>query len=465
MQNPDVVAVVGNNAVALETHYNTFGAAEGRAGNAQDDGAKGGRVTATGVAAIFDAVYYAAQNPDVVAVIGNDPTALYTHFITVGINEGRSGNVTFNVSAYKAANPDLAAVFGNDLAAYANHYVTIGQAEGRNGGTSSGSSASGSSSSESNPYARFQTSGSTSAKHSKGSSSEKKKELSVSMTIDGPNQLAYGASAEYKVAYDIKNLPEGYTYDVEIEDTGDHAPITCEYDHNNGNWMRVTVNKEGTQFTLWGWIVINDRENKEAYYKEIYKTVTVTSSCSHSWEDRIIEQPTCDTPGVRANVCTKCGFVDESTRDTTYAHNRYYEPSESFGTHTVKCKNCDWSQAESCDIDIDSDDNGEHHSYCKECGAESDPVSCSLSYNDNKDGTHTKGCNKCDYEDTEDCTYGEWNGEDDTNHTKVCERCGYVLRESHDWDSDSGICSKCGYECEHNTEDGVCGICGATVSP
>lgn len=38
---------------------------------------------------LFDAEYYAEQNPDVVAVIGTDTISLYTHYITMGINEGR----------------------------------------------------------------------------------------------------------------------------------------------------------------------------------------------------------------------------------------------------------------------------------------------------------------------------------------------------------------------------------------
>ncbi len=38
---------------------------------------------------VFDAEYYAANNPDVVAVFGTDATALYSHYINCGINEGR----------------------------------------------------------------------------------------------------------------------------------------------------------------------------------------------------------------------------------------------------------------------------------------------------------------------------------------------------------------------------------------
>lgn len=38
---------------------------------------------------VFDAEYYAANNPDVVAVLGTDKTVLYTHYQTSGMKEGR----------------------------------------------------------------------------------------------------------------------------------------------------------------------------------------------------------------------------------------------------------------------------------------------------------------------------------------------------------------------------------------
>lgn len=43
----------------------------------------------TGYCYDFDANYYARKYPDVVAVVGNDPTALHNHYITNGEKEGR----------------------------------------------------------------------------------------------------------------------------------------------------------------------------------------------------------------------------------------------------------------------------------------------------------------------------------------------------------------------------------------
>ena len=38
---------------------------------------------------IFDAEYYAQNNPDVVAVLGTDENVLYQHYLTSGRLEGR----------------------------------------------------------------------------------------------------------------------------------------------------------------------------------------------------------------------------------------------------------------------------------------------------------------------------------------------------------------------------------------
>ncbi len=82
---------------------------------------------------IFNAEYYAAKYPDLAAVFGSNEAALFNHFLTCGMAEGRQGSAEFDVNFYRAAYPDLQAVFGNDLAAYYNHYMTCGKNEGRIG--------------------------------------------------------------------------------------------------------------------------------------------------------------------------------------------------------------------------------------------------------------------------------------------------------------------------------------------
>ncbi len=98
--NPDVVAIVGNNEQNLYTHYKMFGKNEGRLPVAPT--AYPTPVTQQSVTNImengFDPVYYANNNKDVVAVIGNDPQKLYMHYTLFGKNEGRKGCAPTNTS-------------------------------------------------------------------------------------------------------------------------------------------------------------------------------------------------------------------------------------------------------------------------------------------------------------------------------------------------------------------------------
>ena len=86
---------------------------------------------------MFDAQYYATNNPDVVAVFGTDETMLYSHYANCGKNEGRKpfaeGTVTpkFDAVYYAKNNPDVVAVFGTDETMLYNHYVNCGKKEGR----------------------------------------------------------------------------------------------------------------------------------------------------------------------------------------------------------------------------------------------------------------------------------------------------------------------------------------------
>ena len=91
-------------------------------------------------AAPFDASWYAAQNPDVVAVYGNSAEALKAHYDRHGRNEYRMSSENdveaqlhrlFNVEEYKTLYPDVAKVFGNNTDAIFQHYLSYGLLEGR----------------------------------------------------------------------------------------------------------------------------------------------------------------------------------------------------------------------------------------------------------------------------------------------------------------------------------------------
>lgn len=83
---------------------------------------------ADAIKSMFDATYYANTNGDVVKhikeALGENISdevlaqALFEHFCTSGIYEGRSLSKDFNVSAFASANDDLKEAFGSDILSY-----------------------------------------------------------------------------------------------------------------------------------------------------------------------------------------------------------------------------------------------------------------------------------------------------------------------------------------------------------
>ena len=98
--NPDVVAAFGNNADIMYVHYVLFGKAEGRLAVAPGSGVP------SAASGSFDAAYYAARYPDVVACLGYDPNLLKLHYDLYGKNEGRFANAAEEAAATAA--PDSA---------------------------------------------------------------------------------------------------------------------------------------------------------------------------------------------------------------------------------------------------------------------------------------------------------------------------------------------------------------------
>ncbi|SHI79153.1 hypothetical protein [Pseudobutyrivibrio xylanivorans] len=93
-----------------------------------------GKLTSEEIAIIktmFDADFYAKDNPDLAEFYGNDTERLFEHFITLGLFEGRMVNADFDAVAYAAAYKDLKEAFGNNIVQYFVHYATEGKAQGR----------------------------------------------------------------------------------------------------------------------------------------------------------------------------------------------------------------------------------------------------------------------------------------------------------------------------------------------
>lgn len=81
--------------------------------------------------AAFNASYYANKHEDVYKLYGDNAKALYDHFITYGIYEGRQSSEQFSILVYKENNKDLSDVFGDDLIKYYNHFIEYGVNENR----------------------------------------------------------------------------------------------------------------------------------------------------------------------------------------------------------------------------------------------------------------------------------------------------------------------------------------------
>lgn len=82
----------------------------------------------------FDAPYYASIYADVNGTFGTSKAALYAHYMTYGLSEGRKAVPWLDVAAYRAKYTDLQQAFGDDWNAYLNHYVEYGVYEGRRSG-------------------------------------------------------------------------------------------------------------------------------------------------------------------------------------------------------------------------------------------------------------------------------------------------------------------------------------------
>lgn len=127
--NPDVVAVLGTDAGVLYQHYVNFGKKEGRLPYAQSSAETTNAATMTlSDGTVFDPVYYAKSNPDVVGILGTDANTLAQHYIQFGKKEGRkpsAGGVTTNTTP--VATPAVTGATKDTLIAKMNSIVDTNQ--------------------------------------------------------------------------------------------------------------------------------------------------------------------------------------------------------------------------------------------------------------------------------------------------------------------------------------------------
>ena len=92
-------------------------------------------VSAAGLKDIFNAKYYADQYPDLYDAFGYNEKALYNHFLTYGLKEGRVMNPIVDVVKYRETYGDLQDAFGDNWDLYVNHFFEYGINEDRENGT------------------------------------------------------------------------------------------------------------------------------------------------------------------------------------------------------------------------------------------------------------------------------------------------------------------------------------------
>lgn len=105
----------------LIQHYKNFGYRENRIAEINSDKKL----------VVFDYEEYANLNNDLKQTFGNNKDALYKHWITNGIKEGRQASSIFNVKYYLENNLDLKTSFGNDYVLAYKHFLETGINEER----------------------------------------------------------------------------------------------------------------------------------------------------------------------------------------------------------------------------------------------------------------------------------------------------------------------------------------------
>ncbi|MCR4791672.1 MAG: hypothetical protein K5871_02870 [Lachnospiraceae bacterium] len=160
---------------------------------------------------VFDPVYYAQNNPDVVSVFGNRTDMLYLHYCLFGKNEGRlpyaSGSSTpsssdgFDAAYYAAKYPDVVSVLGSDPNMLRFHYDNFGRNEGRYANAAQEAAAAGSSSQGSSSQGSSQQSTPQQTTASSGSSYE----MQV-LDLVNAERARYGLSP---LSWDASNLAPG----------------------------------------------------------------------------------------------------------------------------------------------------------------------------------------------------------------------------------------------------------------
>jgi len=167
----------------------------------------------------------------------------------------------------------------------------------------------------------------------------------------------------------------------------------------------------------------------------------------HTWDNGTITiAPTCTKAGEETYSCTKCGATKIEPIPAT-GHSWKSEWAFDATHHWHECAN------DNCDVTDNAGKKGyaEHSGGTATCTEKAVCTHCGQSYGETDPANHT---GKEQWTQTATTHEKKWN----------CCNTVSVPNENHEWTD--GVCSECGYVCQHEDADKnhICDICGKTIS-
>ena len=167
----------------------------------------------------------------------------------------------------------------------------------------------------------------------------------------------------------------------------------------------------------------------------------------HTWDNgTITTAPTCTKAGEETYSCTKCGATKIEPIPAT-GHSWKSDWTSDATHHWHECAN------DNCDVTDNSGKDGyaEHSGGTATCTEKAVCTHCGQSYGETDPANHT---GKEQWTQTATTHEKKWN----------CCNTVSVPNENHEWTD--GVCSECGYVCQHEDADKnhICDICGKTIS-
>ena len=168
---------------------------------------------------------------------------------------------------------------------------------------------------------------------------------------------------------------------------------------------------------------------------------------SHTWDSgTVTTAPTCTKAGKKTYSCAKCDATKIETIPAT-GHSWKSEWASDATHHWHECAN------KNCDVTDNAGKYGyaEHSGGTATCTEKAVCTHCGQSYGETNPANHTGK--------------EQWT-QTATTHEKKWSCCNTVSvpNENHEWAD--GVCSECGYVCQHEDADKnhICDICGKTIS-